>query len=92
VAVILAPTGVTGSQREAKAALVRALGSETVVAIGNGNNDAAMIRAAGLGIAVLGPEGLATQALAAADVVCGSITDALDLLRYPDRLRATLRV
>jgi hypothetical protein len=40
----------------------------------------------------LGPEGLATEALAAADVVCGGITDALDLLRYPYRLRTTLRV
>ena len=91
-AVILAPTGAGGSQREAKAALVRELGAESVVAMGNGNNDAAMIRAAALGIAIVGPEGLATEAWAAADVICWGITDALDLLRYPDRLRATLRV
>jgi soluble P-type ATPase len=92
VAVILPPSSAAGSQREAKAAFVQGLGAEGVVAIGNGNNDAGMVEAAGLGIAVLGPEGLATQALMAADVVCASINDALDLLLCPDRLRATLRV
>jgi soluble P-type ATPase len=92
VAVILPPSSPARSQREAKAAFVRELGAEGVVAMGNGNNDAGMVEAAGLGIAVLGPEGLATWTLTAADVVCGSINEGLDLLLYPDRLRATLRV
>ena len=70
---------------------VEALGAERVIAIGNGANDAEMLRAAILGIAVLGPEGLASAALAAADIVTLSIHDALDLLRYPQRLVATLR-
>jgi P-type E1-E2 ATPase len=91
-ATILPPPTPTTSQRSLKAAFVERLGVEHVVAIGNGNNDAGMIQAAELGIAVLGPEGLSTQALAAASIVCASINDALDLLLHPNRLRATLRL
>lgn len=90
-ATILTPATPLTPQRALKAAVVKELGADRVIAIGNGNNDAGMIQAAGLGIAVLGPEGLATQALAAADLVCASPQDALDLLIHPDRLRATLR-
>jgi soluble P-type ATPase len=50
-----------------------------------------MLEAAALGIAVLGDEGLATEALQAADVVAGSIVQALDLLIRPARLVATHR-
>lgn len=74
-----------------KRALVEQLGAEGVVAIGNGANDAGMLAAAALGIAVLGPEGLATAALRTADVVVARIEDALDLLLHSQRLVATLR-
>ncbi len=86
----LPATIITGGTSE-KADRVRQLGSADVVAIGNGANDAAMLEAAALGIAVLGPEGLAVPALQAADLVVFSITDALDLLLNPRRLVATLR-
>ncbi len=79
-----------GDEADQKRALVERLGAERVVAIGNGANDAKMLQAAVLGIAVLGPEGLAGEALRAADVVVG-IHDALDLLLHPRRLVATLR-
>lgn len=91
-AIILPPPSPTSSQRALKANFVIDLGAANVVAIGNGNNDAGMIEAAGLGIAILGPEGLATGALVAADLVCANADDALDLLRHPNRLRATLRL
>jgi P-type E1-E2 ATPase len=91
-ATILPPAAPGTAQRSLKAAYVQELGPENVVAIGNGNNDAGMLGAAGLGVAVLGPEGLATRALVAAGVVCATINDALDLLLHPDRLRATLRL
>ena len=65
--------------------------SSSVVAIGNGANDVSMLRAAALGIVVVGPEGLATEAIAAATIVTLSIADALDLLLNPKRLVATLR-
>ncbi len=74
-----------------KARFVRDLGAERVVAIGNGANDVAMLSEAALGIAVLGPEGLAVPALLAADVLVASIDDALELLLNPKRLIATLR-
>jgi len=80
-----------GDETEQKAAFVRAAGADQVVAIGNGANDAGMLRAAALGIAVLGDEGLALPALLAADLVVPSITAALDLLLVPARLQATLR-
>ena len=67
------------------------LGQVSVVAIGNGNNDVGMLAAAGLGIAVLGPEGTASRALTAADLVAGDICSALELLLFPQRLFATLR-
>ncbi len=76
---------------EEKAAIVRALGAAGVVAIGNGANDAAMFAEAALAIAVLGDEGLAVEALQAADVVVKRIHDAANLLLLPDRLVATLR-
>jgi len=74
-----------------KRRFVEGLGASLVVAIGNGANDRQMLEAAALGIAVLGSEGLALAALTAADVVAGSIQDALDMLLNPQRLVATLR-
>ncbi len=74
-----------------KAAFVQELGAASVVAIGNGANDAAMLRRAALGIAVLGPEGLALDALLAADLVTPDIHAALGLIQDPARLIATLR-
>jgi P-type E1-E2 ATPase len=89
-AVRIAP-GQTGGEAAQKAAFVRQLGARQVVAIGNGSNDAAMLREAALGIAVLGPEGLALDALTAADVVAPDIHAALGLLQDPARLVATWR-
>lgn len=79
-----------GNEANQKKAFVKWLGAKRVVAIGNGANDAGMLQAAVLGIAVLGPEGLAVEALRAADVVA-DIHEALDLLLHPKRLVATLR-
>jgi len=61
------------------------------VAVGNGANDEAMLRAAALGVAVIGPEGAAVVAVRAADVVVTRIADALDLFLDQRRLVATLR-
>jgi soluble P-type ATPase len=74
-----------------KAAFVRALGADSVVAVGNGANDVGMLREAALAIAVVGPEGLALDALMAADVVAPDIHAALEMLADPSRLVATLR-
>jgi soluble P-type ATPase len=81
-----------GRQDLAKADLVERLGAGTTAAIGNGRNDAEMLSRAALGIAVILAEGSAGVAVAAADVVCTGICDALDLLLRDRRLVATLRV
>lgn len=60
-------------------------------AIGNGRNDVEMVRMAGLGIAVIGPEGCAGELIATAKIVCLNISAALDLLLNPLRIKATLR-
>lgn len=75
-----------------KVEYVRQLGSDRCAAIGNGANDAGMLREAAVGIAVVGPEGAAAAAIAAADVVCHSIDDALRLLGDEVALAATLRL
>ncbi len=70
---------------------IQKLGTEQVIAIGNGNNDRRMLKAARLGIAVIEEEGASSQAITAATIVVKSINDALDLLLNPKRCRATLR-
>lgn len=80
-----------GGEAEQKAAYVRQLGAASVVAVGQGANDALMLREAALGIAVLSREGTALPALLAADVLVPEFTAALELLDKPLRLIATLR-
>jgi P-type E1-E2 ATPase len=80
-----------GKEREQKAALVRELGAEGTVSIGNGSNDVFMLEISALGICVLGPEGASGEALGHSDVVVPDINAALDLLLKPKRLIATLR-
>jgi P-type E1-E2 ATPase len=80
-----------GEEGAAKAAYVHALGSEKVVAVGNGANDAAMLHAASIGIAVMSPEGLAVDAAQAADLIAPGILEALAWLEHPLRLVASLR-
>lgn len=81
-----------GAEDEAKLAVVRELGPERVVAVGNGRNDRLMLKASALGLAVIGHEGACLEAILAADAVFTDIRDALDALLEPGRLRATLRV
>lgn len=80
-----------GAVAREKAALVERLGAEETAAIGNGRNDVEMLRAAGLSLAVVGDEGAFTGALLAAHLACRTMEEALDLLLYPNRLKASLR-
>ena len=54
-------------------------------------NDRKMFSASALSIAVLGEEGACVQSLLRADILVTSITQALELLLSPHRLKATLR-
>jgi soluble P-type ATPase len=71
---------------------VKRLGAENTVCVGNGHNDQLMLKEAALGIAVILEEGAAAATLSAADVVCTNIVSALELLKNPLRLVATLRI
>lgn len=70
---------------------IKKLGSEKVIAFGNGNNDRRMLKTAKIGIAVCLKEGCAADAIKSADIMVTSIIDGFDLLLNPKRLKATLR-
>jgi soluble P-type ATPase len=79
-------------QDDRKLQYIEKLGPNNVVAIGNGNNDRKMLATAGIGIAICTSEGVSLDAVRAATILVNSPLDALDLLIYPDRLKATLRL
>ena len=80
-----------GGESLQKAGYVRRLGSEKVIAIGQGANDAQMLEAAHLGICVMSVEGVAKETLLAADLIAPNILSALELLEKPLRIIASLR-
>jgi soluble P-type ATPase len=80
-----------GDQAARKLRHVEKLGADTTVCVGNGKNDALMLGMAALGIAVVLEEGAARETIESADILCNSVTSALDLLLNPMRLVATLR-
>lgn len=79
------------NQAEAKQSFVQSLGSANTIAIGNGRNDRLMLSSAALSIAVIQKEGAAREAIENSHILATSIWDALDLLRHPARITATLR-
>ncbi|MFN2212720.1 MAG: HAD family hydrolase [Anaerolineales bacterium] len=80
-----------GNEVAKKVAYVQQLGAEKVVAIGQGANDAGMLKEARLGICIISPEGLAVETLLVADLVMPDINHALELLERPLRVVAGLR-
>jgi P-type E1-E2 ATPase len=80
-----------GNESSQKAEYVRKLGAKTVAAIGQGANDAKMLKAAALGLCVLSQEGAARAALMSADLIVPDIFTAFDLLDKPLRIVASLR-
>lgn len=80
-----------GDEDRQKVNFVEQLGRENVIAIGQGANDALMLKSAEIGVCVLSREGTARVALDAADLVVPDINAGLDLLEKPLRLIASLR-
>lgn len=80
-----------GDESNQKSNYIRQLGADTVVAIGQGANDAGMLKTAAIGICVLSPEGTAAETLLNADLAVPDIQNALELLEKPLRIVATLR-
>jgi soluble P-type ATPase len=79
------------NETAAKGDYVRELNPQRVVAIGQGANDAEMLREAMIGICLLSPEGLAVETLLSAGVIAQDIHNALALRENPMRLVASLR-
>ncbi|WP_297064936.1 HAD family hydrolase [Thermococcus sp.] len=61
------------------------------VAVGNGNNDVAMLERAELAFCVIGNEGASVDALLASDIVVTDVRDAIEMLLNEKKLIATLR-
>ena len=79
------------AEAEQKAAYVEELNTSKVISYGNGNNDVEMLKISRVGIAVIKEEGCSTSALEAADLVVKDITNGIQLLLQPLRLKAGLR-
>ena len=77
--------------KDGKFDFLKSVDLEKTIAMGNGNNDQFILKEAGIGIAILGDEGISVIALKQADIMVKNISDALDLLLKPKRLMATLR-
>ena len=79
------------TQQLFKKEFISKLNADKVIAIGNGLNDALMLKEAALGIIVIQKEGASVKTLLNADLVFSSVIDALDSLDNPLRIAATLR-
>jgi len=79
------------SSAQEKAKIIKELGPEKIVAIGNGSNDVLMLKEASLGIGVIGEEGCSKDVLREADFFVKDINDALSILLHTERIVATLR-
>jgi len=80
-----------GKEDTQKLSFLEKLGKKRAICIGNGSNDAAMLKEAAIGICVLGEEGASVSALMNSDLVITDINSALDLILHTDRLIASLR-
>lgn len=79
-----------GETTQQKLDLLRQLGADKTIAIGNGMDDAQLLEEACFGICVAGREGASGEAIRKADLVVSNIIDALDFLLKPLRQKATL--
>lgn len=85
----IAPKGITDT--EAKNQELLKLGKDVTIAVGNGNNDALMLKNAVLGIVIIGSEGASTQAIMNADVAFPDPISVIDFLMDETMIIATLR-
>lgn len=74
-----------------KKSLIESLNAKETIALGNGSNDALMLKVSGISIAVLGNEGLSLKALENSDVMIKNINDFFEMMKEPKKLIATLR-
>lgn len=73
-----------------KLELLKRVGPERTVAIGNGTDDVSLLEEAILSICVIGKEGASGEALKKADLVVTDVINGLDFLLKPLRQKNTL--
>ena len=81
----------SGDEAGQKTRYILKLNTEFCAAIGQGANDAGMLKTAALGISVMSTEGLMIDALMASKLLMPDILSALDLFIKPGRLIASMR-
>jgi P-type E1-E2 ATPase len=80
-----------GLEAQQKSDYVLNLGPEKTLALGQGSNDALMLKQAIIGVCILSEEGTAVETLINADLVVPDIQAGLQLLLHPRRITASLR-
>lgn len=76
---------------ESKKEIVKKLGGDKTICLGNGYNDILMFKEAILSIGIIEREGASGKLLANADIVSRSIIEALEILLNKNMVKATLR-
>lgn len=76
---------------EFKKSIVKELGGEKTICIGNGFNDILMFKEAIISIAVVEKEGASGKLLLSSDIVTKSIYHAIDIILNKDKMKAVLR-
>ncbi|OQX54898.1 MAG: hypothetical protein B5M53_05255 [Candidatus Cloacimonas sp. 4484_209] len=74
-----------------KEKFVKKLGEKKTIAVGNGANDALMLKTSALGICVIDREGAFVQSIQNADIVIFGKENVFELLENPKRIVATMR-
>jgi len=64
---------------------------ENIIALGNGRNDALMLKKARIGVLIAGQEGYSANSLKNADIIFSNIDNFFSALNNPQRFKATLR-
>jgi soluble P-type ATPase len=80
------------TEAEAKNNELLKLNKDETIAVGNGNNDALMLKNAVIGITVLGEEGATVKSILNSDVVVPNPISALDFLLDEKIMSGTLRM
>jgi len=79
------------SHEEAKKEELFKLGENITIAVGNGNNDALMLKNAVLGIVIVGKEGASTKSILNSDIIFPDPISAINFLLDEKTMIATLR-
>ncbi len=79
-----------GETTRQKLELLKKVGPERALAIGNGLDDGPLLEEAGFSICVIGQEGASGKALQKADLIVTDIIHGLDFILKPLRQKATL--